>query len=68
MSEKHPGIGFGVDRAQNIMVFPLGEMMEQEARDALKAWKAVLTGGVYSVLVKRLSHGLLRARARSFEP
>jgi hypothetical protein len=68
MSEKLPGFGVVVDRAQNIMVFPLGELMEQEARDALKAWKAVLTGGVYSVLVKRLSHGLLRARARCFEP
>jgi hypothetical protein len=42
--------------------------MEREARDALKVWKTVLTGGVYSLLVRRLSLGLLRARARCFEP
>jgi hypothetical protein len=43
-------------------------MMEREAREALKVWKIVLTGGVYSLLVRRLSLSLLRARARCFEP
>jgi hypothetical protein len=42
--------------------------MEREARDALKVWKTVLAGGVYSLLVRRLSLGLLRARARCSEP
>jgi hypothetical protein len=42
--------------------------MEREARDALKVWKTVLTAGVYSLLVRRLSLGLLRARARCFGP
>jgi hypothetical protein len=36
-------------------------MMEREAREALKVWKTVLTGGFYSLLVRRLSLGLLRA-------
>jgi hypothetical protein len=42
--------------------------METDARDALKLWKSIMTGGVYSLLVRRLSLGLLRARARCFEP
>jgi hypothetical protein len=42
--------------------------METDARDALKPWKSIMTGGVYSLLVRRLSLGLLRARARCFEP
>jgi hypothetical protein len=41
---------------------------ETDAREALKFWKSIMTGGVYSLLVKRLSLGLLRARARCFEP
>jgi hypothetical protein len=44
------------------MVFSLDDMMEKEARVDLKSWNTVLTGGVYSLLVKRLSLGLLRAR------
>jgi hypothetical protein len=43
-------------------------MMETEARDALKLWKSIMTGGVDSLLVRRLSLRLLGARARSFEP
>jgi hypothetical protein len=43
-------------------------MMETEARDALRLWKSVITGGVYSLLVRKLFLGLLRARARCFEP
>jgi hypothetical protein len=35
-------------------------MMEMDARDALKLWKSIMTGGVYSLLVRRLSLGLLR--------
>jgi hypothetical protein len=43
-------------------------MRETEARDALKLWKSFMTGGVYSLLFRRLSVGLLRVRARCFEP
>jgi hypothetical protein len=42
--------------------------MEMDARDALKLWKSVMTGGVYSLLVRKLSLGLLRAIKRFFEP
>jgi hypothetical protein len=42
--------------------------MKTEAKHALKIWKSIMTGGVYSLLVRRLSLGLLRARARCFEP
>jgi hypothetical protein len=35
-------------------------MMETDAKDALKLWKSIMTSGVYSLLVKRLSLGLLR--------
>jgi hypothetical protein len=35
-------------------------MIEAEARVALKLWKSIMTGGVYSLLVRRLSLGLLR--------
>jgi hypothetical protein len=41
-------------------------MMETEAKNALKVWKSIMTGGV--LLVRRLSLGLVRARARCFEP
>jgi hypothetical protein len=37
--------------------------METDAWDALKLWKSIMTGGVYSLLVRRLSLGLLRAAA-----
>jgi hypothetical protein len=37
--------------------------METEARVAPKLCKSIMTGGVYSLLVRRLSLGLLRARA-----
>jgi hypothetical protein len=50
------------------LVFSFGGMMETDARDALKLWKSIMTGGVYSLLLRRLSLGLLRARARCFEP
>jgi hypothetical protein len=46
----------------------LGGMMETEARDAPKLRKSIMTGGVYSLLVRRLSLDLLRARAHRFEP
>jgi hypothetical protein len=48
-------------------VLSLGGLMETEARDALKLWKSIMTGGVDSLLVRRLSLRLLGARARSFE-
>jgi hypothetical protein len=35
--------------------------METDARNALKLWKSIMTGGVYSLLVRQLSLGLLRA-------
>jgi hypothetical protein len=41
----------------------LGGKMETEARDALKILKSVMTGGVYSLPVRTLTLGLLRARA-----
>jgi hypothetical protein len=56
------------DRPFRPLVLSLGGMMETEARDALKLWKSIITGGVYSLLVRWLSLGLLRARARCFEP
>jgi hypothetical protein len=42
--------------------------METEARDGLKLWKSLTSGGVYSLLVWKLSLALLRARAVCFEP
>jgi hypothetical protein len=55
------------DRPFRPFVLSLGGTMETKARDALKLWKSIMTGGVYSLLVRRLSLGLLRARARCFE-
>ncbi|RSH83679.1 hypothetical protein EHS25_005583 [Saitozyma podzolica] len=49
-------------------VISLGGMMETDARDALTLWKSIMTGGVYSLLLRPLLLGLLRARARCFEP
>jgi hypothetical protein len=60
---RHPS-----DRPFRPFVLSLGGMMETDARDALKLWKSIMTGGVYSLLVRRLSLGLLRARERCFEP
>jgi hypothetical protein len=56
------------DKPFRPFVLSLGGRMETDARDALKIWKSIMTGGVYSLLVRRLSLGLLRARARCFEP
>jgi hypothetical protein len=42
--------------------------METKARDALKLWKWILTGGGSYLLVKRLSPFLLRAGAHCCEP
>jgi hypothetical protein len=58
------------DRPFRPLVLSLGGVMETDARDALKLWKSIMTGGVYSLLVRRLSLslGLLSARARCFEP
>jgi hypothetical protein len=56
------------DRPFRPLVLSFGGMLETEARDALKLWKSIITGGVYSLLVRWLSLGLLRARARCFEP
>jgi hypothetical protein len=41
--------------------------METEARDALDLWKSAMTGGKYSLLVRKHSLRLLRTRARCFE-
>jgi hypothetical protein len=43
-------------------------MMEAGARGALKLWKSTMMGGVYSLLVRKLSLGFLRARAPCIEP
>jgi hypothetical protein len=56
------------DRPFRPLVLSFGGVMETDARDALKLWKSIMTGGVYSLLVRRLSLGLLRARAPCFEP
>jgi hypothetical protein len=56
------------DRPFRPFVLSLGGTMETDAGDPLKLWKSIMTGGVYSLLVRRLSLGLLRARARCFEP
>jgi hypothetical protein len=50
------------------MVLSRGGMVEREARDALKSWETVLAGEVYSLFVKQLCLGLLRARVRCCEP
>jgi hypothetical protein len=56
------------DRPFRPFVLSLGGMVETDARDALKLWKSIMRGWVYFLLVRRLSLGLLRARARCFEP
>jgi hypothetical protein len=56
------------DRQFRPFVLSFAGMRETEARDALKLWKSFMTGGVYSLLFRRLSVGLLRVRARCFEP
>jgi hypothetical protein len=56
------------DRPFRPLVLSLGGMMETEARNALKFWKSIITGGVYSLPLRRLSLGSLRSRARCFEP
>jgi hypothetical protein len=56
------------DRPFRPFVLSLGGAMETDARDALKVWKSIMMGGVYSLLVRRFSLGLLRARVRCFEP
>jgi hypothetical protein len=56
------------DRPFRPFILSLGGMTETDAKDALKVWKLIMTGGVYSLLVRQLSLGLMRARARSFEP
>jgi hypothetical protein len=52
------------DRPFRPFILSLGCMMETDARDALRLWKSIMSGGVYSLLVRRLSLGLLRC----FEP
>jgi hypothetical protein len=49
------------DRPFRPFVLSLGGVMETDARNALKLWKSIMTGGVYSLLVRQLSLGLLRA-------
>ncbi|GFZ51762.1 hypothetical protein JCM24511_09530 [Saitozyma sp. JCM 24511] len=56
------------DRLFRPFVLSLGGTIETKARDALKLWKSIMTRGVYSLLVRRFSLGLLRGRARCFEP
>ncbi|RSH95776.1 hypothetical protein EHS25_000868 [Saitozyma podzolica] len=56
------------DRPFRPFVLSLGGRMETDARDALKLWKSIMRGGIYSLLDRLLSLGLLRARARCFEP
>jgi hypothetical protein len=50
------------------LVLSLGGVRETDARDTLKFRKSGMTGGVYSLLVRKLSLGLLGDSARCFEP
>jgi hypothetical protein len=56
------------DRPFRPFVLSLVGMMETEARDAPKLWKSVTATPAYSLLVRTLYLGWLRARARCFEP
>jgi hypothetical protein len=49
------------------LMLSLGCTMKTEARDDLKLWKSIMTRGVYSLPIRQLSLGFLRARARCFE-
>jgi hypothetical protein len=44
-------------------VLSLGGMMEAEARGSLKLWKSIMTGRVYSLLVRRLSPRLAEGQS-----
>jgi hypothetical protein len=41
-------------------------MMGTETKDALKLWKSMMMRGVYYLLVRKLTLGVVRARALSF--
>jgi hypothetical protein len=56
------------DRPFRPSVLSIGSTMETDARDPPKVWKSIMTGGVYSLLVRPLSIGLLRDRSLCFEP
>lgn len=49
------------------LAFTLGGLMQHSAVRAFSDWKSIMTGGVYSFMVKMLSLALLRARVYSFE-
>ena len=49
------------------LALSLGGLMEKQAAGVFKKWKGVLSGGAYSLLIRRLSLCLVRARARNFE-
>ena len=49
------------------LIFSLDELMETGNREALQLWKAVMTGGTYSYMNRRLTLALLRARVRNRE-
>jgi hypothetical protein len=53
------------DRPFRPLVLSLGGMMEKDATDAPKLWKSAMTVEYTPCLVRRLSLGLLRERARS---
>ena len=45
---------------------PLGGLMQHSAVRAFSDWKAIMTGGIYSLMNKTLSLALLRARVYGF--
>jgi hypothetical protein len=49
------------------VIISLGGVMEKEAMDVFRTWKGVMTGGVWSFLIRRLSLCLLKARVQGFE-
>ena len=54
------------DRLFRPFVLSLGGMMETEARDALKLWKSIMTGGVYSLLFQAVLHRLAEGQSALF--
>jgi hypothetical protein len=38
-----------------LLALSLGGMMETDVRDAPKLWKSVMTSGLYSLVVRKLS-------------
>jgi hypothetical protein len=66
-SKTKNGSDHGTDHSNASFSPPARMMEETEARHTLNLWKSNMTGGVYSLHVRRLCLGLLWARARTFK-